>query len=93
MSELLLFVSAFGIVFMLGFQSLNVNGGHYILAFLTSFLVGTFNLALYKMVPDAHTPLQIAAYLTGGPLGIVAAMLVHRRWVQPWMKRQKDGQH
>ena len=91
MNELILFGATFGVVFMLGFQSLNVNGGHYVLAFLSSFLIGSFNLALYKLAPEAQTVTEVAAFLTGGPLGIIAAMLVHRRWVQPFMRR-KNGQ-
>lgn len=81
MTSLILFLSTFATVFALGFQSLNVNGGHYVSAFLTSFVIAAGNFALLKIVPTELTPLQIAIYFTGGPLGIVASMFVHRRTV------------
>lgn len=80
MIELALFASTFIVVFALGLQSLNVNGGHYVAAFITSFVIGGSQLALYKLVPDANL-LQIAAYMTGGPFGIVASMWAHRRFI------------
>ncbi|MCX7144495.1 MAG: hypothetical protein NT123_26400 [Proteobacteria bacterium] len=80
MIELALFASTFIVVFALGLQSLNVNGGHYVAAFITSFVIGGSQLALYKLVPDANL-LQIVAYMTGGPFGIVASMWAHRRTI------------
>lgn len=76
MTELLLFLSTFFSVFALGFQSLNVNNGHYTAAVFTSFAIGAANLALYKLAPEA-SGMQIAAYLAGGPIGIVCAMKAH----------------
>lgn len=80
MTELALFGSCFLTVFALGLQSLNVNGGHYIAAFLTSFLIGGGQLVLYKLAPQANAP-EIAAYLLGGPAGIIASMWLHRRTI------------
>jgi len=73
MTALMLFVSSFSLVFALGYQSLNVNNGHYRAAFLTSFAIGAANIAVLKLAPSA-SPTEIAAYLAGGPLGIVCAM-------------------
>lgn len=81
MNEIYLFVSTFALVFALGFQSLNVNGGHYILAFITSFVIGASNLVLYKMAPNADVT-EMLAFLMGGPFGIVASMVAHRRYVR-----------
>lgn len=78
MRELALFLSAFASVFALGFQSLNVNNGHYVAAIFTSFAIGIGHLCLYRYLPDA-TETQIIAYLLGGPLGITASMWAHRR--------------
>lgn len=78
MSELILFVSVFASVFALGFQSQNVNQGHYSAAFITSFFIGIGHLALYRLMPEA-TLTETAAYLMGGPFGIIASMWVHRR--------------
>ena len=79
MTEIALFVSTFGLVFCLGIQSLNVNGGHYVAAFITSFAIGAGNLVVLKLAPSA-TPTEMAAYLIGGPFGIVASMIAHRKF-------------
>lgn len=79
MRELLIFASAFSLVFMLGFQSRSVNSGQKSLAMLNSFLIGIANLFVLKMMPSALEWTEIAAYLIGGPLGIVSAMVVHHR--------------
>lgn len=78
MTELYLFGSTFAVVFALGLQSQNVIHGHYVAAFLTSFVIGAMNMVLYKLAPTANWS-EIAAYLCGGPLGIVASMAAHRR--------------
>lgn len=80
MTELTLFASTYALVMLLGLQSLHVNKGHMVAAFLTSFGIGTANLVLFKMVPDATTT-EILAYLIGGPLGIITAMWLHPRIV------------
>ena len=72
----LLFVSTFALVFFLGLQSLNVNRGHHVAAFVTSFGIGAANLVVLKLAPDASL-MEMAAYMTGGPFGIVASMKVH----------------
>lgn len=77
MTELFIFISAVGIVFFLGLQSLSVNSGHKILAAVNSFVIGTFNLYLLKSVPDIHTWQATAAYLLGGPVGITLAIYTH----------------
>jgi hypothetical protein len=80
MNAVILFASTFLLVFALGLQSLNVNGGHVKAAFFTSFLIGASNLVLLKLGPDA-SGWEIAAYLTGGPMGIVLSMWLHRRTI------------
>ncbi len=81
-----LFASTYVLVFALGLQSLNVNGGHYAAAFFTSFGIGASNLVLFKMAPDAGG-IEIVAYLTGGPLGIVSAMRAHPYMVRLYGRR------
>jgi Na+-transporting NADH:ubiquinone oxidoreductase subunit NqrB len=76
MTELTLFASTFVLVFALGLQSINVNNGHYVLAALTSFVIGAGQMVLYKLAPNAGWT-DIAAYLCGGPFGIIAAMHAH----------------
>ena len=77
MTALMLLASTFGLVFCLGLQSQLVNNGHHAAAFLNSLAIGSANLVLFKLAPDA-TGWQIAAYLAGGPFGIVASMAAYR---------------
>ncbi|MDH5184873.1 MAG: hypothetical protein OEX12_13405 [Gammaproteobacteria bacterium] len=79
MTALTLLVSTFALVFFLGLQSLVVNGGHRVMAFFNSLAIGTANLALFKLAPEA-SGIEIAAYLSGGPLGIVSAMIFFKWW-------------
>lgn len=81
MSLLALFASTFALVFFLGLQSLNVNRGHYLAAFITSFGIGASNLVVLKLAPNA-TAVEMVAYLTGGPFGIAASMWVHRHFTR-----------
>jgi hypothetical protein len=81
LNALFIFAATFTVVFALGFQSLNVNQGHHKAAFLNSLVIGSSNLIVLKMVPEADGLLEIAAYLLGGPFGIVASMLAHRRTI------------
>ena len=85
MSALLIFASTFVLVFALGFQSLNVNNGHYKAAFLTSFAIAASNLILFKTIPQANW-LEIAAYLAAGPLAIIASMWAHKRLIKKQSK-------
>lgn len=85
----LLFVSTYVLVFALGVQSLNVNGGHRAAAFFTSLVIGVSNLVLFKLAPNASA-LEIAAYLAGGPLGIVSAMKAHPYVVRMYGRQDKE---
>lgn len=80
MTELALFASAFFLVFLLGLQSLNVNGGHYVAAALTSLGLGTLQVLIIKLVPGASLS-EMAATIAGGPFGITASMYFHRRTI------------
>ncbi len=84
-TALALLASTFLLVLALGLQSLNVNGGHRAAAFVTSFAIGAANLALYKLAPEA-SGLEIAAYLAGGPLGILSAIALHPALIRLYRK-------
>ena len=81
MIELTLFASTFILVFALGLQSLNVNNGHHLAAAITSFVIGAGQMVLFKLAPNANWS-ETAAFLLGGPFGIVASMWVHPRLVR-----------
>lgn len=53
MTELTLFLSTASLVFALGLQQLNVQGHHYVLAALTSFLIGGAQIYLWRTMPSA----------------------------------------
>lgn len=78
MTAIALFVSTFALVFFLGLQSLFVNHRYYLAAAVNSLAIGTSNLILFKLAPEA-TGLEIAGFLLGGPLGISAAMWAFHR--------------
>lgn len=86
MTELTLFASTFILVFALGAQSLNVNNGHYLLAALTSVVIGVGQMVLFKLAPNASWT-EIAAFLLGGPFGITASMKSHPYLVRVVKKR------
>lgn len=77
MNAVYLFLATYVTVFALGFQSLNVNQGHFKAAFIGSVIIGASNLAILKLVPDTHSAIDIMAYLFGGPLGVISSMWVH----------------
>lgn len=79
MNSLALFASAFVQVFCLGMQSLLVNNGHRAGAFINSFAIGACNLVMLKLAPGA-SGIEVAAYLSGGPIAIVSAMEVFGWW-------------
>lgn len=85
MTALMLLISTFCLVFFLGLQSLVVNSGYRVLAFFNSFAIGTSNLVLFKLAPDA-SGVEVLAYLSGGPFGIVAAMMFFK-----WYHARKGG--
>ncbi len=86
MTELYLFAAAFVTVFALGFQQQNVIGRHYVSAMLTSVVIGSAQIFLWRVVPVA-TAGEILATLAGGPVGIVAAMYAHPRLARRWGRR------
>jgi len=85
MTHIALFLSAFFTVFLLGFQQKNVHGEHYLAAIVTSVGIGSAQIFLWRLVPQADMG-QIAATLCGGPVGIVAAM-----WIHPRLMRRRNA--
>lgn len=79
MTALYLFLSTLALVFSFGLQSQLVNNGYLKSAAANSFLIGTLNIVLFKLAPNANT-LEAAAYITGGPIGIVLSMLIFKRY-------------
>ena len=88
MTLIALFFSTFALVFALGIQQLNVQNDHRAAAVFTSVFIGGAQLAMFKLAPDA-TWAESAAFLSGGPLGIYAAMVAHPALVRVIRRRGK----
>jgi uncharacterized membrane protein YfcA len=76
-----LFASAFATVFLLGFQQKNVHGNHYLAAIVTSIGIGSAQIFLWRLIPQAGAS-EIIATLCGGPAGICAAMYLHPKLIR-----------
>lgn len=79
MTALALLASTFALVFTLGLQSQLVNRGHLVAAMINSFAIGSANLILFKLAPNA-SGMEVAGFLLGGPFGIAASMWAYRRF-------------
>lgn len=90
MTELALFVAAFGTVFLLVFQQQNVIHRARWLGSLTSLAIGCAQITLWRYVPEASM-LQIGAVLAGGPIGYNAALSAHPWVVRWWGGRTLQG--
>src|SRR3546814_12531832 len=66
-------------VFIQGFQSRNVNNGHYGLAACSSFAMGFSQVYVLSKVISSASILHTLVYCPGGALGLALAMYVHRR--------------
>lgn len=89
MTHLALFASAAALVFLLGYQQQNVTGRHYLSAVLTSVFIGSAQIFLWRIVPDASWG-EILATLAGGPVGIVGAMIIHPKIHKPCPIEEED---
>lgn len=90
LTPLLIFVCTYVVVLSLGLQSLNVNRGHTVLAFVTSVVIALCNLMLLKIVPRPTGLAEDAAYVFGGLFGIVTSMWLHPRLVK-WLNLKGSG--
>ncbi len=82
-STLILFFAGYVSVFMYGFQSRNVNEGHYGLAAITSFLISGSQLLVWKEIFNDTSVFNAIIWAISGSLGITSSMYVHRRWIKP----------
>ena len=91
---LMLFFSSYSVVLLLGFQSQIVRDKHVIAAFVTSLMVGTCQLVLFKLAPSASLPESIM-FVLGGAFGIVSSIYLHNFWLwvtnSPKCRRHKHG--
>ena len=81
MNALLIFISTYFVVLALGLQSLFVNQNHPVAAFFNSFLIGAGQLGALQIV-HASSAIEYAAYLSGGPFGIISSMFIYKRYLK-----------
>lgn len=78
---LLIFVSGFASVFLLGFQSRAVNAGGFKTAACMSFTLAMFQGHLWKLIANGDGSLLASAiYGLSGSCAITSAMWTHRRF-------------
>ncbi len=83
------FVAQYLMVLLLGLQSLNVRDHHYVLAGITSFLLGVCGFYVTSVVGAAKgQALTILwwSFVVAGPCGIVTAMAIHPTLVGIWRR-------
>lgn len=78
MNIALLFASTFFLVLALGLQQQFVTDGHYVAAFSNSALISLGQIGALQVI-HANGPAEYAAYILGGPIGIVCSMALYRR--------------
>ena len=91
LTTFLLGLSTFFLVFLLGFQSLSVQSRKWLIAPVLSFGIGVCNLYMFMVVPhvDINNVQHVAAYLLGGPVGILYSMFIHFKVVGQRSKRSE----
>lgn len=75
---------SFFAVFILGFQSRNINSGQYKWAAACSILIGFSQVYIWRAITmeDAGW-LDWLIYSVMGGVGITTAMYTHKRWIKP----------
>jgi Na+/melibiose symporter-like transporter len=77
----LIFAMSFAQVFLLGFQSQNVNTGKYLLAAIGSCLIAVTQVTLWRWATNDNSWLTILALAAAGASGITTSMYIHRRYI------------
>lgn len=77
----IVFIAGYLSVFMLGFQSRNVNHGNFGWAAATSFAVALSQTFLWGALFRNLSLAGALVYGLSGACGITSAMYVHRRWL------------
>jgi hypothetical protein len=82
MALLGIFLAGYASVFLLGFQSRNVNHGNYGWAAGTSFCIGLAQASIWsKITAPGAGWIEAAVYGVSGMAGIVSSMWVHQRFI------------
>jgi len=77
---MIILLATFALVFFRALQQLNVTGGHYIAAAITSYAIGAAEVAVILMAIE-YGWIAIPWMGTGGAIGVTTAMLMHRKTI------------
>jgi len=78
MNYFFLFLASYSLVFLLGFQQLNVQHRRYLLSAITSVGIAAANYFLFKLLPTGgFSIVQFVVFSSGGAFGIVSSMILH----------------
>jgi hypothetical protein len=75
---ILFFIATYIQIFLLGFQSRNVNSGQYFMAGFTAFLIGAVSIFCIKSIAISNPAALFFITSMAAPLGIMSAMFLHR---------------
>ena len=89
MHALALIAATAVLVFGRAIQQQNVIGGHYLAAALTPYLIAAGEVAVIGIVAADPTVGAVLAVGTGGAIGALSAMWLHRRIVNRAVVRQE----
>jgi uncharacterized membrane protein YraQ (UPF0718 family) len=93
--EIKIFSAQAIMIFLLGFQQMNVTGRHYFAAAVTSFLLGVCGWTITSTIAASHqeglwSTVGIA-FLVAGPMGILAAMEWHGKLIKLLYGRKDES--
>jgi hypothetical protein len=75
------FLSSFVSVFLKGFQLKNVEGNHYLLVVITSYLIAACDVLLIGLVVQ-HGWSAVIPIGTGGAIGMLLSIMTHKKYVK-----------
>lgn len=76
---LLFGLATFALVFLMGFQSRNVNSGQYVSAALTSIVIGGSQIEQVRSISLGSPWVAFWITAVAGPAAICSAMFLHRK--------------
>jgi FtsH-binding integral membrane protein len=86
MNSVILFLSSFIIVFLLGFQSQVSRDKHWLFAFFISIGIGICQVFAMKVVPGASIA-ESFFFIIGGAFGISSSIIAHTHWSRWYYSR------
>ena len=82
MENIYLFLASFILVFLLGFQQLNIEHRRYLYSAITSVGITATNYFLFKLLPSSgFEVLQFIFFSMGGVIGVMSSMYLHDRLI------------